>query len=134
MTGITEVPAKDLLGKDLTDRERELCELYIKLKSSRAFDKLAAKRPYNKPSFFSHLFGSGKFAFNPQFSTAKLDYDFAEHRNLSELGDFIVESNKQTLAAFDGLIQPLAIASFATAAPVSAPSDGSRPRMLRATD
>ena len=74
--------------------------LYIKLKSSRAFDKLAAKRPYNKPSFFSHLFGSGKFAFNPQFSTAKLDYDFAEHRNLSELGDFIVESNKQAISTF----------------------------------
>jgi len=34
---------------------------------------------------------------------------------------------------FNSLTQPLLIASFATAAPVSAPSDASSPRMLRAT-
>ena len=41
MTGITEVPTKDLLGKELTDREREFCELYIHLKKLSAADDLA---------------------------------------------------------------------------------------------
>ncbi len=40
------------------------------------------------------------FAFDPQFSTAKLDYDFAEHRNLSELGSFIVDYYKDDIKEF----------------------------------
>ena len=32
MTGMTQVPSNDLLGKPLTDRERELAELYLHLK------------------------------------------------------------------------------------------------------
>jgi hypothetical protein len=30
--------------------------------------------------------GGGDFTFDPQFSTAMLDYSFAKHRNLTELG------------------------------------------------
>ena len=41
MTGITEVPSKDLLGNALTDRERELCELYLSLKKLSSADDLA---------------------------------------------------------------------------------------------
>lgn len=41
MTGITEVPSTDLLGKPLTDRERELCEIYLRLKSLSEADDLA---------------------------------------------------------------------------------------------
>ena len=40
MTGMTEVPSQDLLGKPLTDRERELAELYIKLKTLSAAEDL----------------------------------------------------------------------------------------------
>ena len=40
MTGITEVPSQDLLGKPLTVRERELAELYLKLKTLSAADDL----------------------------------------------------------------------------------------------
>ncbi len=74
--------------------------LYIKLKSWDRYDTAAKDQPYNQPGFFSHLFGDGTFAFNPQFSTAKLDYDFAEHRNLSELGAFIVEEHKAAIRRF----------------------------------
>lgn len=74
--------------------------LYIKLKSLSSFDAVAAKKPYNKPGFLKNLFGRGKFAFDPQFSTAKLDYSFAEHRNLSELGSFIVEQNAKDIVQF----------------------------------
>ncbi len=66
--------------------------LYIKLKSSAAFDAQEKEKAYNKPGFLRNLFGQGEFSFDPQFSTAKLDYDFAEHRNLSNLGSFCVES------------------------------------------
>lgn len=64
--------------------------LYIKLKSMKKFDTQAKKQPYNEPNFLENLFGRGTFQFDPQFSTAKLDYDFAEHRNLSELGEYVV--------------------------------------------
>jgi hypothetical protein len=74
--------------------------LYIKLKSSNAYDRVPKALPYNQPAFFNHLFGGGEFAFNPQFSTAKLDYDFAEHRNLSELGAHVVEANRATIRRF----------------------------------
>lgn len=74
--------------------------LYVKLKSSREFDKLAAKKPYNQPGFLRNLFGRGDFAFDPQFSTAKLDYGFSEHRNLSELGAFMVHSNAPLFRQF----------------------------------
>ena len=74
--------------------------LYIKLKSWSRYNDFAADRPYNRPGFFSHLFGDGTFAFNPQFSTAKLDYDFAEHRNLSELGAFIVREKRRRIRRF----------------------------------
>jgi hypothetical protein len=73
--------------------------LYIKLKSSTAFDEEAAGRPYNRQGFVGRVFG-GRFRFDPQFSTAKLDYDFAEHRNLSELGTFIVKQAKGKIKAF----------------------------------
>ena len=46
------------------------------------------------------MFGRGAFSFNPQFSTAKLDYSFAEHRNLSELGFFVVRSNARVFKEF----------------------------------
>lgn len=74
--------------------------LYIKLKSSSAFDQAARNKPYNKPGFLANLFGRGKFSFDPQFSTAKLDYDFAEHRNLSELGRFVVSKKKALIQRF----------------------------------
>jgi hypothetical protein len=74
--------------------------LYVKLKSVAAFDKVAAEKPYNKPGFLRNMFGRGAFAFNPQFSTAKLDYGFAEHRNLTELGTFIVNENAKLFTTF----------------------------------
>ena len=74
--------------------------LYVKLKSVAAFDKVAAKKRYNKSGFLSNMFGRGEFAFDPQFSTAKLDYGFAEHRNLTELGTFIVKENAQLFTSF----------------------------------
>ncbi|MCD4652916.1 patatin-like phospholipase family protein [bacterium] len=74
--------------------------LYIKLKSLVDFDNYAQEKPYNKPGFLRNLFGKGKFSFDPQFSTAKLDYDFTEHRNLSDLGRFIVEKYKNDIKAF----------------------------------
>jgi predicted acylesterase/phospholipase RssA len=74
--------------------------LYIKLKSWSEFDKFAAKKPYNKPGFLQSMFSSGKFSFDPQFSTAKLDYGFAEHRNLSDLGAFIVQEYASEIRQF----------------------------------
>jgi hypothetical protein len=74
--------------------------LYIKLKSFNRFDVHAKDKPYNQPSFLRNLFGKGNFAFDPQFSTAKLDYDFAEHRNLSDLGAFIVHEYKEDILTF----------------------------------
>ena len=41
MNGMTQVPEKDLLGTPLTARERELCELYLKLKELSQADDLA---------------------------------------------------------------------------------------------
>ena len=40
MTGMTQVPEHDLLGQSLTQRERDLCELYLKLKELSAADDL----------------------------------------------------------------------------------------------
>ena len=74
--------------------------LYVKLKSMAAFDKAAAKQRYNRPGFMQNLFGRGDFAFDPQFSTAKLDYGFAEHRNLTELGTFMVRQNAKLFTDF----------------------------------
>ena len=74
--------------------------LYIKLKSSQAFDDFARTRPYNQAGFLRNLFNKGAFSFDPQFSTAKLDYDFAEHRNLSELGSFVVHQHKSEIQGF----------------------------------
>ena len=76
--------------------------LYVKLKSLTAFDKAAARQRYNKPGFLRSLFGQGDFSFNPQFSTAKLDYSFAEHRNLTELGVFMVKENAEIFRKFAG--------------------------------
>jgi hypothetical protein len=74
--------------------------LYVKLKSVAAFDKVAATKRYNQPGFLRNMFGRGEFAFDPQFSTAKLDYSFAEHRNLTELGTFIVRENAELFTTF----------------------------------
>jgi hypothetical protein len=74
--------------------------LYLKLKSLSAFDAEAGKRSFNRPGFRSHLFGHGPFSFNPQFNTAKLDYSFAEHRNLSDLGHFVVMQEEASVAGF----------------------------------
>jgi predicted acylesterase/phospholipase RssA len=74
--------------------------LYIKLKSSAKFDAGHKSQPYNQPGFLRNLFGQGEFHFDPQFSTAKLDYEFAEHRNLSELGTFIVKEHAKQIADF----------------------------------
>lgn len=74
--------------------------LYIKLKSWDKFDVAAAAMPYNKPSFLGRLFGGSGFHFDPQFSTAKLDYGFAEHRNLSELGAFVVAEHADVIKEF----------------------------------
>lgn len=78
--------------------------LYIKLKSLTRFDEdeTIANKKYNKPSFFDRLFDGGKFSFDPQFSTAKLDYNFSEHRNLSDLGTFMVTNDlyKKTILDF----------------------------------
>jgi len=74
--------------------------LYIKLKSFDQFDDYARDEDYNQPGFLKNIFARGKFAFDPQYSTAKLDYDFMEHRNLSELGSFIVDSHKDDIKGF----------------------------------
>ena len=74
--------------------------LYIKLKSSRDFDDIATSRPYNQAGFLRNLFSKGTFSFDPQFSTAKLDYDFCEHRNLSELGTFTVKRHETEIQGF----------------------------------
>lgn len=74
--------------------------LYIKLKSSAAFNKIAKKKEYNKPGFLKHVFAHGEFEFDPQFSTAKLDYTFAEHKNLTELGNFFVQQNQAVITSF----------------------------------
>jgi len=74
--------------------------LYIKLKSMDEFDNYAKSRPFNQPGFLRNLFGKGKFSFDPQFSTAKLDYDFTEHRNLSDLGSFIVDKFQNKIINF----------------------------------
>jgi hypothetical protein len=74
--------------------------LYVKLKSVAAFNEVAASKRYNQPGFLRNMFGHGKFNFNPQFSTAKLDYGFAEHRNLTELGTFIVKENAKLFTTF----------------------------------
>ena len=76
--------------------------LYIKLKSSSAFDIEARTKDYNKPDFLRNLFGAGEFSFDPQFSTAKLDYDFVEHRNLSELGKFFIQQHAGVVKEFVG--------------------------------
>jgi len=74
--------------------------LYIKLKSFDLFDQEAQNKDYNQPGFLENFFSRGKFSFNPQYSTAKLDYDFMEHRNLSELGYFIVKQHRQEVKSF----------------------------------
>lgn len=74
--------------------------LYIKLKAWSRFDEAFRDRPYNQPGFLRHVLGRGGFAFDPQFSTAKLDYEFAEHRNLSDLGSFVVREHAQQIRAF----------------------------------
>jgi hypothetical protein len=74
--------------------------LYIKLKSFNEFDDYARLKEYNQPGFLENIFGRGEFAFDPQYSTAKLDYNFMEHRNLSDLGRFIVESHKDEVKEF----------------------------------
>ena len=79
--------------------------LYIKLKSYKAYNDFAKEEEYNQPGFLRNLFGRGAFNFDPQFSTAKLDYDFVEHRNLSELGAFIVEQHKDKIIEFIGRSQ-----------------------------
>ncbi len=61
---------------------------------------LSSAMAYNRPGFFGHLFGGGDFSFDPQFSTAKLDYSFSEHRNLSELGAFVIRENKDLVVEF----------------------------------
>ncbi len=76
--------------------------LYIKLKSVSEFNKAAARQYYNQPGFLRNMFGHGEFSFDPQFSTAKLDYSFVEHRNLTELGTFIVKENAQLFSDFVG--------------------------------
>ena len=74
--------------------------LYIKLKSFNAFNEKARHEQYNQPDFLENIFSRGKFTFDPQYSTAKLDYDFAEHRNLSELGRFIINYYKSDIRGF----------------------------------
>ncbi len=64
------------------------------------FDKAFEDKPHNRPGFLSRMFRGGTFAFDPQFSTAKLDYEFAEHRNLSDLGSFVVEQRAKTIQDF----------------------------------
>jgi hypothetical protein len=74
--------------------------LYIKLKSYDRFNEWAQDKPYNQAGFLRNLFGKGTFSFDPQFSTAKLDYDFVEHRNLSDLGHFIVKEYESDIKSF----------------------------------
>ena len=74
--------------------------LYIKLKSCKEFNEEAAAKPYNQPGFLDSLFGAGDFSFDPQFSTAKLDYGFSEHRNLSDLGTFVVRNDAAQIRSF----------------------------------
>jgi len=76
--------------------------LYVKLKAVAEFNEWAATQPYNQPGFLRNMFGRGDFAFDPQFSTAKLDYGFAEHRNLTELGTFVVRQNAKLFRTFAG--------------------------------
>jgi predicted acylesterase/phospholipase RssA len=74
--------------------------LYVKLKASSRFDDSVRDKPYNQPGFLRHLLGRGEFAFDPQFSTAKLDYEFREYRNLSDLGSFAVREQADEIRGF----------------------------------
>lgn len=74
--------------------------LYIKLKSWDRYDEYARTLEYNESGFLRSLFDRGRFSFDPQFSTAKLDYSFSEHRNLSELGRFIVQEHEGVIRNF----------------------------------
>lgn len=104
------IPQPDFVIKDLDQANEPLHLisgnskvpdiLYVKLKSVAAFDKVAAKKRYNQPGFLRNMFDRGKFSFDPQFSTAKLDYSFVEHRNLTELGTFIVKENAEIFLKF----------------------------------
>ncbi len=97
---VAQLNKKDKLVHEFRGDSRIPDILFIKLKSWNVFDKIAAKEPYNQPSFFNQLFKQGKFGFNPQFSTAKLDYDFAEHRNLSKLGELVIKKHKRVITQF----------------------------------
>jgi hypothetical protein len=72
----------------------------VKLKSSSRFNQVAAKKKYNQPGLPRSLFGCGQFPFDPQSSTAKLDYSFAEQWNVTELGVFVVKQKAKTLQQF----------------------------------
>lgn len=74
--------------------------LYIKLKSWDRFNEVATQQQYNQPSFLGGLFGGQGFSFDPQFSTGKLDYGFNEHRNLSELGRFVIHEHADLIRSF----------------------------------
>lgn len=97
---IAELDTRDVLVHEFRGDESVPDVLYVKLKSSRVFDEVVRDAPYNRPGFLSHVFGSGAFAFDPQFSTAKLDYIFGEHRNLSDLGTFAIESEGARVRRF----------------------------------
>ncbi len=97
---IAELDARDELVHEFRGDDTIPDVLYIKLKPWTRFDEAAADQPYNQSSFFSHLFRGASFAFDPQFSSAKLDYDFCEHRNLSELGAFVVNEHRQRIRRF----------------------------------
>lgn len=99
-TLIAKLDRRDQLVHEFRGDARVPDVLYVKLKSWDRFDRVAGERPYNQPGFFRHLFDRGPFAFDPQFSTAKLDYDFSEHRNLSELGCFVVEEHAERFRRF----------------------------------
>jgi len=75
------------------------------LKSYKAFNDAGKDEEYNQPGFLRNIFGRGEFNFDPQFSTAKLDYDFVEHRNLSELGNYFVEQHQDKIIEFVGRSQ-----------------------------
>lgn len=97
---VARLDAEDALVHEFSGDETVPDTLYIKLKSSSAFDDAVRDRPYNQSGFLSRIFGGDRFAFDPQFSTAKLDYSFAEHRNLSDLGTFAIEENAALIQAF----------------------------------
>lgn len=97
---IARIDAENVVVQEFTGDASVPDVLYVKLKSWAKFDAHAKSEAYNKAGFLKRLVGGKDFHFDPQFSTAKLDYELAEHRNLSGLGNFVVTEHADQIRKF----------------------------------